>query len=306
MKLGAFGPSGAERPCIVLDDRIAPLDWIMEDHGLPLVDTNRLLAEWEILSPTIRIALPTARTLAMSDIRMGPAIPAPRNIAGVAFNYRQPGSAGTPVLPMPEQPIIFLKPTTSLTGPDDAIVKPDSTEQLDYELELAVVIGRDTYQVSRESALDHIAGYVIANDLTARDIAFGDTKRNPMFLQITRGKGAPGYCPLGPWMCTPDELPEIPSLSMQLWVNDELRQDDHCASMIVDVADLVVSVSAHVQLLPGDLILTGTPSGSASQMPEPKFIQAGDLVVGAIEGLGEIRNHFVASAPTAPATPKAS
>ena len=291
VKLGSFGDRGGERPALIVDGAVLPIDWIMEDNGRPAIGTIELLSGLRTFKPLLEAAIPTARRLPLAGVRLGPAIPAPRNILAVGFNYRMHGDKIVDT--MPNHPILFMKPTSAITGPYDDIVKPGDTRQLDYELELAVVIGREAYGVTAKQAIDHIAGYAAANDISARDISLGESHIHPLFLQMTRGKGAPGFCPLGPWMVTPDELPSIPSLTMKLWVNDELRQNDHCSSMIVGVADMISSLSASIRLLPGDIILTGTPGGCAFQMREPRFLEPGDTVRGTIDGLGEMRNRIV-------------
>jgi 2-keto-4-pentenoate hydratase/2-oxohepta-3-ene-1,7-dioic acid hydratase in catechol pathway len=172
-------------------------------------------------------------------------------------------------------------------GPHDPIIRPRETDQLDYEVELGVVIGRGGRRIEGDEAFDHVAGYVLAIDVTARDVALGAMGSSPMLLQITRGKGFPTFCPLGPWLLTADEIRHGEPLSLKLWVNGELRQDATTSEMLVDVPGVIASVSATMDLLPGDLILTGTPPGCGFDLDPPSYLEVGDRVRATITGLGE-------------------
>jgi len=185
----------------------------------------------------------------------------------------------------------FLKPATTIIGPDDQIPWPAYSEQIDYELELAVVIGKHTKCVGAEGAIDCVAGYMIANDVSARSVTFknGRTERPwDDFYDWLAGKWADGFCPTGPYLVTADEIPDVQNLRMELKVNNETRQKANTNQMIYPVADVVSFLSFLMTLEPGDIILTGTPAGVA--VASGRFLQSEDTIECGIEGLGVLKN----------------
>lgn len=229
---------------------------------------------------------PTGETLDAASVALLAPVD-PRSIVCVGLNYRlHAEEAG---LPVPEQPALFTKLTSSLLAPGGQIVKPAATEMLDYEVELGVVIGRETSHVSVADALSAVAGYVCVNDVSARDLQRGDG------YGWVRGKSADTFCPVGPFVLTADEVPDPQALRLTTTVNGELRQDSSTADMIFSVAEVISFVSQVVTLQPGDLICTGTPSGVADGMSPPQYLQPGDHVVIEIEGLGRLENTVVAA-----------
>jgi 2-keto-4-pentenoate hydratase/2-oxohepta-3-ene-1,7-dioic acid hydratase in catechol pathway len=193
----------------------------------------------------------------------------------------------------PSQPVLVAKAPSAITGPYDDVVRPPETEQLDYEVELAVVIGKPGRHIPQERALDHVFGYTVANDVSARDVLVGESARSPLYLQLLRGKGYDTFLPAGPWLVTADAVPDPQALGLRLWVNDELRQDGSTDQMIVDVAGAVASASEGMALRPGDVLLTGTPGGVAYGMPTPSYLEPGDVVRAEITGLGHLENRIV-------------
>jgi 2-keto-4-pentenoate hydratase/2-oxohepta-3-ene-1,7-dioic acid hydratase in catechol pathway len=190
---------------------------------------------------------------------------------------------------VPTEPVLFCKATTALVGPDDPVMIPKNGSKLDYEVELAFVIGKRASYVSKEHAWDHVAGYVLHNDYSER--AF-QLERGGQFV---KGKSADTFAPLGPFLATRDEIPDPHRLDMWLTVNGELRQKSSTTQMIFDVPTLVSYISEFMTLLPGDVISTGTPPGVALGMkPQPRYLQAGDVVELGIQGLGEARQRVVA------------
>ncbi|WP_144876283.1 fumarylacetoacetate hydrolase family protein [Microbacterium sp. 1.5R] len=186
----------------------------------------------------------------------------------------------------PERPLTFAKYSTSLTGPFDDVIVPDHlTQGVDFEAELALVIGRrcggDT-----PATLDDVAAYTVANDVSARDVQFGD-------VQWTRGKSFDTFTPLGPWLVTPDEFGSPAGHRIYADVDGERLQDDDTAEMIFDVPTILAFVSDGVTLEPGDLVLTGTPAGAGGFRTPPRYLQHGETVVAGVEGIGELRNRFV-------------
>ncbi len=228
---------------------------------------------------------PTGEVIPSAGLAFGAPI-APRSIVCVGLNYRlHAEEAG---LPVPDQPALFTKLVSSLAAHGDAIEKPALTSRLDYEVELGVVIGRTTRHATLENALDHVAGYVTVNDVSARDLQKGDG------FGWVRGKSADGFCPVGPYVVTADEVPDPQALRLTTYVNDEKRQDSNTSDMIFSVAEIIAFVSGVVTLHPGDLIITGTPSGVADGMTPPKYLEVGDRMAVEVEGLGRLENTIVA------------
>jgi len=189
----------------------------------------------------------------------------------------------------PAEPVLFFKATSSIAGPDDAVVIPKGAAKLDWEVELALVIGRRAAHVDRGDALAHIAGFMLHNDYSER--AFQLERGG----QWVKGKSADTFAPLGPWLVTADEIRDPQDLAMWLTVNGETRQRSTTANMIFDVPALVSYVSEFMTLLPGDVITTGTPAGVGLGMkPEPRYLRPGDVVELGIDGLGSARQQVVA------------
>ncbi len=215
------------------------------------------------------------------------------NILGVGLNYRS--HAEEVGRPLPQFPMIFVKTTNALQNPGDPILLPRSqnaSHEVDYEGELAVVIGRAARNVPRERAYDHILGYTIANDVSARDWQFKWGGG-----QFCQGKGFDTFCPLGPVLVTADELPDPGRLAIRTRVNGELRQESTTADLIFDIPTLIAFLSASKTLLPGTVILTGTPSGVGAAFTPPRFLNPGDTVAIEIEGIGTLTNPVAAETP---------
>lgn len=220
----------------------------------------------------------------------------PSKIIAIGLNYQEHvDEAGVET---PPAPVAFAKFPSSLTGPfADVSIPPELTAQPDYEVELAVVIGRRTHRVSAAEAVDAVFGYAVANDVSARDHQFADG-------QWDRSKSFDTFCPIGPWITTADEVPDIQELGLRASVNGELRQDASTAQMIHPVGELIHYLSRGMTLEPGDVILTGTPSGVGLGFDPPRYLADDDVVVCEIERLGAVRNRMVA-APLAPVTERA-
>lgn len=217
-------------------------------------------------------------------------IPRPaKNVFCVGRNYVEHIAEGARAqriaLDLPEFPVFFSKPPTAVIGPGDAIpVQVEVSTKVDYEVELAVVIGRRGRNIKAGEALDHVFGYTIVNDVTARDL---QRRHGGQFL---KGKGLDGSCPMGPAIVTRDEIADPGQLAIRLWVNDELRQDGNTRDMIFPIAELIQSLSEGLTLEPGDLLATGTPSGVGYAMSEPQFLKGGDVVTCEVEGIGRLVN----------------
>ena len=241
------------------------------------------LAKAAALSPDAGLPLGSVRLLA-------PLRP-PNNVMCVGKNYaehaREFASSGFDASQkqhVPDHPVIFTKALSSIVGPGDAVtVTADVTGTSDYEGELGVVIGPGGLGIDAADALDHVYGYVVVNDMTVRELQ----KRH---VQFFIGKSASTYCPLGPWIVTADEIPDITAARVRTWVNDELRQDAPVSDLIFDIPRLVETISSAVRLEPGDLIATGTPAGVGLGFDPPRFLTAGDEVTVTIDGVGTLTN----------------
>lgn len=224
---------------------------------------------------------------ATEKVHLGPPIPDPSKIVCLGLNYRD--HAEEAGLTPPSAPMFFAKFANSLVGPTDEIVPPAVTEKVDYEAEIAVVIGRRAKNVSADEAIDYLAGAMAFNDVSARDLQLA----NPLW---TGGKAIDTFAPCGPAMVTLDELGDVQSLALRTVVNGEVVQDGNTASMIFGVAETIAFLSRIMTLEPGDLIATGTPAGVGQSRTPPLFLQAGDEVEVEAEGIGTLRNKVAPAA----------
>ncbi len=296
MKLVSFGSRGAELPGVIVDDGsgIVPLAPILRALGVPTAEMTTVIGLLPVLRPLIESAIASDATrVDARSVRLGPPVPRPSKVIVCGMNYLsqvEEARAITGGIP-PRRPPLGLRPDTSLAGPTDPIVRPPEARELDYEAELAVVVGRAGRRISREDALAHIAGYMCAQDMTALDVMKGDTDLAPLYVQIVRAKSFDTFCPSGPWLVTADEIPDAGDLRIQTWVNGELRQDASTADMLLDVPGLIEFASSSMTLAPGDILLTGTPAGMGGALDPPRFLRDGDVIRTAIPGLGEMENR---------------
>ncbi|TSB47044.1 fumarylacetoacetate hydrolase family protein [Alkalicoccobacillus porphyridii] len=221
-----------------------------------------------------------------TECEFGPAVPNPSKIICVGLNYRR--HADETGAAYPEVPILFNKFNNTLTGHNQEIAIPNVTEQLDYEVELAVVIGQKAKNVSEDDALDYVLGYSTANDLSARDLQM----KTPQWLL---GKTCDDFSPIGPYLVTADEVEDPQSISLRTTVNQEVRQDSNTSDMIFSCKEIISYISKHFTLEPGDIILTGTPEGVVLGLPEDErvYLKPGDTVTVEIEKVGTLTNTFV-------------
>jgi 2-keto-4-pentenoate hydratase/2-oxohepta-3-ene-1,7-dioic acid hydratase in catechol pathway len=231
-----------------------------------------------------------AAKVPVAEARVLAPIPRPaKNVFCVGRNYAEHIAEGARAqriaADLPEFPVFFSKPPTAVIGPGDAIpVQLEVSTKMDYEVELAVVIGKRGRNIRASEAFDHVFGYTIVNDVSARDL---QRRHGGQFL---KGKGLDGSCPMGPAIVTKDAIADPGQLAIRLWVNGELRQDGNTRDMIFPIAELIASLSEGMTLEPGDLLATGTPSGVGYAMSEPQFLKAGDVVTCEIEGIGQLVN----------------
>ncbi|MHB0980922.1 MAG: fumarylacetoacetate hydrolase family protein [Thermoleophilia bacterium] len=217
----------------------------------------------------------------LESVRLLAPIPEPGKIVCIGLNYRD--HAAEAGLPLPEEPVLFAKFANSVVGPGAAIVVPRAVRRVDYEAELGVVIGRRARRVLMERALDCVAGYLCANDVSARDL-------QPKSGQWTRGKAVDTFLPTGPWMVTADEIPDPQALAIRCVVSGEVLQESNTSEMVFGVAELVSFISATMTLEPGDLVVTGTPAGVGFVRRPPRRLEPGDTVSVEIEGIGRLTN----------------
>ncbi|WP_405614333.1 fumarylacetoacetate hydrolase family protein [Streptomyces sp. NBC_00076] len=282
MKLLRVGTAGAERPALLdTEGTLRDLSGVVPDIDGPL------LADDEVLG-RIRAAADEGSLPALdpAGLRVGPPVGRIGKIVCIGLNYHD-HARETGAEPPPE-PVIFFKAADTVVGPQDTVLIPRQSVKTDWEVELAVVIGRTArYLGSAEEGLAHVAGYAVAHDVSEREfqIERGGT--------WDKGKNCETFNPLGPWLVTADEVPDPQTLSLRLWVNGELKQDGTTAEQIFPVGEVVRYVSQFMTLYPGDVINTGTPAGVAMGAPEPKpYLRAGDVVELEISGLGRQRQEF--------------
>ncbi|MBL1099646.1 fumarylacetoacetate hydrolase family protein [Streptomyces coffeae] len=285
MKLLRVGPAGAERPALLdASGTLRDLSGLVPDiDGALLADDAALARIREAASAQGAGALP-----AIDDggVRIGPPLARIGKIVCIGLNYHDHATETGAALP--QEPILFMKAPDTVVGPQDTVLVPRGSAKTDWEVELAVVIGRTArYLDSDEAALAAVAGYAIAHDVSER--AFQIERGG----QWDKGKNCETFNPLGPWLVTADEIPDPQSLGLRLWVNGELQQNGTTADQIFGVAQVVRYLSQFMTLYPGDIINTGTPAGVALGRPEPKpYLRAGDVVELEIDGLGRQRQEL--------------
>lgn len=281
MKIGRFMESGKETFGFVKDERIATREEITYETGVPLPYSIKdfLFDGWfeEIKNKTAELSYKES----LSSYTILAPIPNPPKIICLAFNYidhakeqnKQP----------PEDPVIVIKPRTTLTGTNSDIRSPAFVKKLDYEIELAIVIGQTCKNIDEHKALDMIFGYMILNDVSARDIQYGDE-------QFTRGKSFDTFAPCGPWITTSDEISNPQNLKMITKVNGELRQNSSTSKMFLQIPSIISKLSKVMTLEKGDIISTGTPEGVVLNNPNLEFLKDGDKIEMEIENLGKLKN----------------
>jgi len=280
MKLVRYGPAGNEKPGLL------DADGVLRDLSRKVKDIDAAA-----LAPASLAALRKLDHKKLPAVkgkqRLGPCVATPSKFVAIGLNYtdhaRETGS------PIPEYPVVFYKTPSCIVGAMDNIMIPRDSTQLDWEVELGVVIGRTARYVEEKDAMRYVAGYCVVNDVSEREFQLKKSAS-----QWSKGKGCDTFGPTGPWLVTTDELKNVQNLDMWLDVNGERRQTGNTRTMIFSVAALVADVSKYMTLLPGDLITTGTPPGVGLGMkPAPKWLKAGDVVTLGIEGLGEQKQKVV-------------
>ncbi|UYY79532.1 fumarylacetoacetate hydrolase family protein [Sphingomonas sp. R1] len=274
MKFCRFGERGQERPGLIdAEGRVRDLSGHIAELTIEAIDG---------LGALDSASLP----LVDEGVRLGVPLKGIGKIVAIGLNYEDHAIESN--LPIPTEPVMFMKALSSLTGPNDDVVLPRGSTHSDWEVELAVVIGKTARYVDKAEALSHVAGYAVANDVSER---FNQKQRGS---QWSKGKGHDTFCPLGPWLVTADEIADPQDLDMFLDVNGTRMQTGNTRTMIFDVAEIIAYVSEYITLYPGDVLITGTPPGvGEGKKPESIFLKPGDTMRLGIAGLGEQQQNVV-------------
>ncbi|HEX7558890.1 MAG TPA: fumarylacetoacetate hydrolase family protein [Usitatibacter sp.] len=279
MRLLRYGAPGREKPGLA-------------DKEGNIRDLSKVITQIDdaMLAPRNLARLARVKPETLPIVRGNPRLGVPyagiTKFVAVGLNYSD--HAAESGMPIPSEPILFMKATTCLTGPNDDVIQPKGSTKLDWEVELGIVIGTKAQYVSESKALDYVAGYAVVNDLSERNFQL---ERGS---QWDRGKGCDTFGPVGPWLVTTDEITDPQALDMWLDVNGEKRQRGNTRTMVFGCANLVSYISQFMTLLPGDIITTGTPPGVGLGMKPPQYLKPGDVITLGISGLGEQRQRVVA------------
>lgn len=281
MKLIRFGEIGKEKPGVLIGEKRYDVSSIVSDFNESFFEENGLEKLQKALDSNPSLPEISA------DVRLGSPVARPSKIICIGLNYVDHCKETN--APIPTEPIIFFKSTTSLCGPDDDLIIPKNSEKTDWEVELAFVVGKKASYVEEAEALDYVAGYALLNDYSER--AFQLERGG----QWAKGKGSDTFAPLGPFLATKDEVADVDNLKMWLTVNGKKYQDSNTLNLVFKIPYLVHYLSQFMTLLPGDIISTGTPPGVGLGIkPEPVYIKAGDVIELGIEGLGTSKQTAVA------------
>jgi 2-keto-4-pentenoate hydratase/2-oxohepta-3-ene-1,7-dioic acid hydratase in catechol pathway len=301
MKLVSYGAFGAERAGIVDGERIIDLEAAMHAAGARCpVSDMRLLLEQEGWREQLQHAWAhrdRTAAVAVGKVRLGAPVPVPRKLLIAGANSHSHVAEAVAVLKepiAPREPMILAKATSSICGPYDDIVHPPETKKLDYEVELGVIIGKRARRISQAQVRDHVAGFCVINEVSARDIQLAEHESNPFFRVHFMGKSYDTFNPMGPYLVTTDEVEWGRALGLKTLVNGQIRQDSDTTDLVFGVEQLVAYISQAMTLFPGDVISTGSPAGVAHFMKPPGYLQPGDVVRCEVAGIGAIENRVVA------------
>lgn len=280
MKLIRVGEPGKEKPGVIINDAWFDVSEYITDYDENFFENDGLALLKTIISekPLKEIS---------RDIRLGPPIARPSKIICIGLNYSDHATESK--MQLPPEPVIFFKATTAIVGPNDELIIPKNSKKTDWEVELAVVIGKKASYVDDAIALNYVAGYLLHNDYSEREFQLERSG------QWVKGKSCDSFAPLGPYLATQDEIPDVNDLRLWLTVNGTMMQDGNTKNLVFKIPHLVSYVSQFMTLLPGDIISTGTPAGvGLGQKPEPVYIKPGDVIELGIHSLGSSRQEAVA------------
>jgi len=279
MKLIRFGEPGKEKPGIIINEKYFDVSDYVREYD------ERFFTE-DGLSFLKKITGDAELRPVPEDIRLGSPLARPSKIICIGLNYSD--HAAETNMPIPKEPIIFFKSTTALCGPNDHLIIPKDSVKTDWEVELAVVIGKKASYVEEKNAMDHVAGYCLHNDYSEREFQM---ERGGQWV---KGKSCDSFAPLGPFLATPDEMDDIHNLKLWLTVNGKMMQNGNTSNLIFKIPFLIAYISRFMTLLPGDIISTGTPAGvGMGQKPNPIYIKSGDVIELGIDGLGSSKQVAV-------------
>jgi len=280
MKLIRFGEAGKEKPGVIINDAWFDVSEYIRDYDEKFFESDGLSLLKTIISEK------TLKEISR-DIRLGPPIARSSKIICIGLNYSDHATESK--MQLPPEPVIFFKATTAIVGPNDDLIIPKNSKKTDWEVELAVVIGKKASYVDEAVALNHVAGYLLHNDYSEREFQLERAG------QWVKGKSCDTFAPLGPFLATPDEVPDVNDLRLWLTVNGTMMQDGNTKNLVFKIPHLISYLSQFMTLLPGDIISTGTPAGvGLGQKPEPVYIKPGDVMELGIHGLGSSRQKAVA------------
>lgn len=280
MKLIRFGEAGKEKPGVIINDNWYDVSDSIIDYDENFFESDGLLLLKKIISDA-------GLKPVSEETRLGPPVHRPSKIICIGLNYSDHAAESN--MQLPKEPVIFFKATTAIVGPNDNLVIPKNSKKTDWEVELAIVIGKKASYVEEENALDYIAGYLLHNDYSEREFQLERSG------QWVKGKSCDTFAPLGPFLATQDEIKDVNNLRLWLTVNGKMMQDGNTKNLVFKIPHLVSYVSQFMTLLPGDIISTGTPAGvGLGKKPEPVYIKAGDVIELSIDGLGSSKQVAVA------------
>jgi len=281
MKLVRFGVAGKEKPGIIIDEKIYDVSEVIDDFNESFFENDGLNALASLVENKSSSLSEVGK-----DIRLGSPVARPSKIVCIGLNYadhaKETGAS------LPAEPVIFMKSTTSISGPFDDIMIPKNSVKTDWEVELAVVIGKRASYVEESVAMDYVAGYCLHNDVSEREFQL---ERGGTW---DKGKGCDTFAPIGPWMVTKDAISDVDNLRLWLTVNGTKMQDGNTKNFVFRIPYLISYVSRFMTLLPGDVVSTGTPAGVGLGFDPPVYLKPGDVVELGIDGLGTSRQNVVA------------
>lgn len=277
MKLIRFGAPGQEKPGILVNETRYDVSALIAEYDEQFFASGGLVRLQQLVGNSLD-RLPVVD----HSVRLGCPVHRPSKIICIGLNYADHATESN--MELPKEPVVFFKATTAITGPNDDLIIPRGSTKTDWEVELAVVIGKRASYIEEEQALDYIAGYALHNDYSER--AFQLERGG----QWVKGKSCDSFAPIGPWLATPDEMGDINNLRLWLTVNGKTFQDGNTSNLVFKIPFLIAYLSQFMTLLPGDIISTGTPAGvGLGQKPSPVYIKAGDIIELGIDGLGSSR-----------------
>ncbi|MEM9895699.1 MAG: fumarylacetoacetate hydrolase family protein [Bacteroidota bacterium] len=278
MKLLRFGEAGQEKPGLLIDNQRYDVSHLIDDY------TERFFSEGGL--EKLQAFHPDASKAVGDEIRLGAPVSRPGKIICIGLNYRK--HAEESGMEVPKEPVVFFKATSSITGPNDEVVIPKNSQKTDWEVELGVVIGKRANYVSKEEAMEYVAGYILHNDVSEREFQL---ERGGQWV---KGKSCDTFAPLGPYLTTKEEIKDPHNLNLWLSVNGKKLQDGNTNDFIFDIPTVISYLSQFMSLMPGDIISTGTPEGVGFGLKPQVYLKPGDIVELGIEGLGTAKQMVIA------------